>query len=295
MATGVAAKSPCAVNPTRDKLVTMYGAVDIGGTKTLIAVFDKNGKVIERSKFVTPKNYADFVQELASNVDKLSTSDFQRVVVAIPGTPDRKHGIGIVFGNLPWTNIPIEEDVERVFKCPAKIENDAKLAALSEAQCLKDEFKKVLYITVSTGIGGGLIINGKIDPDFQDIEVGQMILEHEGRFEQWEDFASGSAIFGKYGKKASDITDPGIWYIIARNLAVGMNTLIASLDPDVIVIGGGVGAHLEKFQPRLEEQLKIYEQPLSPVPPIRKAVHAEEAVIYGCFELAKAKSHSHRS
>lgn len=267
----------------------MYGAVDIGGTKTLVAVFDNGGKIVEQIKFPTPKDYAEFTKELAVTVAKLSTKNFQRAVVAIPGTPDRKRGIGIVFGNLPWTNVSIEEDVEKAFDCPVRIENDAKLAALSEAIHLKDEFKKVLYLTVSTGIGGGLVLNGRIDPNFRDIEPGKMTLEHEGRFEQWEDFASGRAIYAKYQKKASEITDPQAWYVIARNLAVGINTLIASLDPDVIVIGGGVGSHLEKFQDRLEEQLKIYENPMTPVPPIRKAVNAEQAVIYGCYELARAQ------
>lgn len=271
----------------------MYGAVDIGGTKTLIAVFDGGGNIIEQLKFPTPKNYEDFSKELADNVAKLSTKEFQRTVVAIPGTPDRKRGIGIVFGNLPWTNVPVEEDVEKVFNCPVQIENDAKLAALSEAINLKDEFKKVFYLTVSTGIGGGIVINGKIDPNFNDNEPGHMILEHRGRFEKWEDFASGRAIYEKYGQKASEISDPQIWYVIARNLAVGINTLIAALYPEVIVIGGGVGSHLEKFQDRLEEVLKIYESPMTPVPPIRKAVRAEEAVIYGCYELARSHEKHH--
>lgn len=266
----------------------MYGAIDIGGTKTLVAVFDGDGNIVEQIKFPTPKNYEDFITELAATVDKLSTTNLQRAVVAIPGMPDRDRGVGVVFGNLPWTNVPIEDDVEKVLKCPVAIENDAKLAALSEALSVKDEFNKVLYVTISTGIGGGIVIDGKIDPHFHDIEIGQMILEHQGRFEQWEDFASGSAIVEKFGKRASDITDPQDWYIIARNIAIGLNTLIASLDPEVIIIGGGVGSHLEKFQARLEEFLKLYEYPMTPVPPIRKAVHAEEAVIYGCYELAKS-------
>lgn len=266
----------------------MYGAVDIGGTKTLVAVFDNAGKIVEQIKFPTPKEYPDFIKELAATVAKLSTKDLRRVVVAIPGTPDRKRGIGIVFGNLPWTSVPIEEDVEKIFSCPAQIENDTKLAALSEAIHLKDEFNRILYLTVSTGISGGLVVNGKLDRALQDIEPGKMTLEHEGRFEQWEDFASGRAIYAKYQKKASEIDDPQVWYVIARNLAVGMNTLIATLDPEVIVLGGGVGSHLEKFQDRLVEQLKIYENPMTPVPPIRKAVNAEQAVIYGCYELAKA-------
>lgn len=266
----------------------MYGAVDIGGTKTLVAVFDNDKKILEQVKFPTPVNYADFNIHLAEVVDKLSAKDFKRVVVAVPGLLDRKNGVGLAMGNLPWQNIPIGPDVEKIFHCPVIIENDAKLAALSEAQYVKDDYKKVLYVTISTGIGAGLIVDGKIDPEFENIEPGQMILEHNGHFEQWEDFASGSAIYKKYQKKASEIEDQGIWYTIARNIAVGFNALIAILDPDIIIIGGGVGSHLEKFEARLIEQLKIYEHPLTPVPPIRKAIHAEEAVIYGCYELAKA-------
>jgi predicted NBD/HSP70 family sugar kinase len=266
----------------------MYGAVDIGGTKTLVAVFSKGGEVIEQKKFPTPQDYQDFVRNLETVVDKLSTKNFKRTVVAIPGTPNRKQGVGLIFGNLPWSDVPIEENAEKIFKCPVQIENDAKLAALSEAKLIKNEFRKVLYVTISTGIGGGLIIDGEIDPDFQDIELGFMTLEHSGRFEQWEEFASGSAITKKFGKHANDITDPKAWYIIARNIAVGLNALIATLDPEVIVLGGSIGNHLEKFQDRLIEQLKIYAHPMTPIPPIRKAQRAEEAVIYGCYELARA-------
>ena len=266
----------------------MYGAVDIGGTKTLVAVFDKDGAIKERNMFPTPKDYNEFVKELGASVAKLSTKNFQVTAVAIPGTPDRKQGLGLIFGNLPWTNVPIEQDAERIFACPIRLENDTKLAALSEAQLVKDSFRKVVYVTVSTGIGAGVVIDGRLDPDFRDIEPGKMTLEHEGRFDQWEDFASGRAIVEKFGKRVSDITEPKLWYIIARNLAVGLNTLIATLDPDVIIIGGSVGGHLEKFQDRLLEELKIYEYPMTPVPPIRKAARPDEAVIYGCYELCKA-------
>jgi predicted NBD/HSP70 family sugar kinase len=267
----------------------MYGAVDIGGTKTLVAVFDKDGSIVEEIKFPTPKDYTLFSEELSVAVDKLSTNDFRKAVVAIPGTPDRKRGVGIVFGNLDWTNVPIEEDAEKILNCPVKIENDAKLAALSEAVLVRDRFRKVLYVTVSTGIGGGLVIDGRIDPDFEDIEPGKMTLEHNGRFEQWEDFASGRAIVEKFGKRADQITDSQVWYAVARNIAVGLNTLIATLDPEVIIIGGGVGSSLEKFEGRLIEELKIYANPMTPVPSVMKAARAEEAVIYGCYELAKAE------
>ncbi len=268
----------------------MYGAVDVGGTKTLLAIFNKAGILKDQIKFPTPKKYSNFTDILAKTVAKFSTHDFRAVTVAMPGLIDRKHGIVIAFGNLPWENVPIQKDAEKLFNCPIIIENDSKLAALSEARLIPN-YKKVLYVTISTGISGGLVINGKIDRRFEDIEPGQMLLEHEGRLKDWEDFGSGRAFQAKFGRRVSDTkdTDSEAWYWLARNVAIGLIDLVASLTPEVIVLGGGVGAHLEKYEGRLKEQLKIYENPLLIIPPIVKAQRAEEAVIYGCYEMAKDK------
>lgn len=254
-----------------------------------MAVFDKNGKVLEQAKFPTDPDYAIFLNNLVAAAETMKTKELKAVCVAVPAKLDRKRGIAIAFGNLEWANIPILSDIKKIFNAPVIIENDAKLAALSEALRIKDEFRKVLYVTISTGIGGGLIIDGKIDPDFDDMEVGQILLEYEGRLQDWEDFGSGRAFQQKFGKRVSDTdeNDNAAWYWFARNIAVGLIDLIATLNPEVIVLGGGAGAHLDKYQSRLEEQLKIYENPMFTIPPIRKAQYAEEAVIYGCYEVAK--------
>lgn len=265
----------------------MFGAVDIGGTKTLVAVFDKHGKIIEQIKFPTPKDYDDFKIELAKTVASLSTKDFLRVVVALPARIDRKHGVALAFGNLEWVNLPFQQDMELIFHAPVILENDAKLASLSEAILVKKQYVRVLYVTISTGIGAGLIVDGKIDSDFEDMEAGQMLLEYRGHLRDWEDFGSGRAFQEKFGKRVGEIADDHneAWYWFARNIAVGLINLIATLTPELIIIGGGAGAHLEKFKDRLDEQLKIYENPMFKIPPIIKAQRAEEAVIYGCYEL----------
>ncbi len=267
----------------------MLAAVDIGGTKTLVAVFDKDGRVAEKLKFLTPSNYNDFKGELAANVDKMSTKDFDRVIVAIPGKVNRLRGIGVAFGNEPWENVPIQADAEDVFQAPALIENDARLAALSEAILIKDKYHKALYITISTGIGAGLIIDGKIDPNFQDMEVGHIMLEHQGRIKKWEEFGSGQAFAKKFGKRVGDVPEDNAqaWYWFARNIAIGLIDLIATLTPEVIIFGGGAGAHLDRFQGRLEEELKLYETPLVTMPKLVVAKRPEEAVIYGCYEYAQ--------
>ncbi len=267
----------------------MFGAVDIGGTKTLVAIFDGKRRIIEQVKFPTPENYDEFTKELANTVASLTTKDIQRVVAAIPGRLDRKHGVVLALGNLPWTNLPIQADLEKIFHAPVHIENDAKLAALSEALALKPHVHKALYLTISTGIGAGLIVGGSIPHDFEDMEAGQMLLEYQGELRKWEEFASGHAFQAKFGTRVGETPDDNTaaWYWLGRNIAIGLVSLLATLGPDIVIFGGGAGAHLEKFQSRLEEALKIYENPLFSIPPIVKAQHPEEAVIYGCYEFAK--------
>lgn len=260
-------------------------AIDVGGTKTLVAVFNSGGEVLHTVKFPTPASYADFLQELTSTIQALPTNKFFSCVIAMPGSIDRKHGIAQEFGNLAWHDIPIKTDLEQALGVPVAVENDAKLAGLSEAHLLP-RYRKVLYLTVSTGIGGAVVINGKLDKNSLQAEYGHMLLEHEGKLMRWEEFASGKAITAKYGMRASDITDPAAWYGIARNIAIGLIDVIAATTPDIIVIGGGVGTNFEKFGEHLIEQLKLYEDHLLHVPPVVGAQRAEEAVIYGCYILA---------
>jgi len=267
----------------------MYLAVDIGGTKTLLACFDASGTIIKQDKFPTAPDYNAFLQHLTAHIDAFHVDSYQAGGVAAPGMIDREEGIGMVFGNLPWQNVSLQADIEKIIKAPVIVENDSKVAGLSEAKLIINEFKKVLYVTIGTGIGTGLIINGVIDSELADSESGHILLEHEGKLQTWESFASGKAIVEKYGNKASDITDPAALKDIAHNIAVGLINLIAVLQPEVIVIGGGVGTHFNKFKEPLMTELKKYEMPLVPIPPVRGAQRAEEAAIYGCYELAKER------
>ena len=267
----------------------MYLGVDIGGTKTLLASFSEKGDVTEQLKFATPKNYDAFLRNFTDIKDMLREKDFRAAGVAVPGRLDRKRGRVIALGNLPWENEPIQADLEKILACPVVIENDTKLAGLSEALLVKKDFKKVLFITISTGISAGLIIDGIIDPEFADSESGHMLLEHKGKLQTWESFASGHAIVKKYGKMAQDITGETAWKSIAHNIALGVIDLIAVVQPEVILIGGGVGAHFDKFGGYLHAELKRYEMPLVPIPPVKMAQRPEEAGIYGCFEIAKSR------
>ncbi len=265
----------------------MYLAIDVGGTKTLVAALNNDGVIQESFKFPTPKVYATFIKELAENVDKLSTKTFVAAGIGIPGKINREKWLGVAMGNLPWKNVPIKADVTRITSVPTVLENDANLAGLSEAMLLK-QYDCVLYVTIGTGIGTGIITEQTINPDFADTEGGKMPIEHQGTFAAWENFASGRAILHHFGKRASEITDKKSWIEISHNLAVGLIDLIAMIQPDVIVLGGGISKYYDQFSKPLREELKKYETPLIPIPPIRQAQRPDNAVLYGAYDLAKA-------
>ncbi len=267
----------------------MYLAIDVGGTKTLLAIFNHSGELVDDYKLPTNKNYKDFIDELDQAInEKLSAHKFSACCVAIPGLVDPKTGSGLFFGNLSWKNVPVKKDLENILpRVSVLVNNDAKLAGLSEAVLLHGKYKKLLYLTISTGIGGGIITNGVIDPNYSDTEPGQMLFEHDGKLQKWEAFASGKALVERYGKKASEINDPLIWKSFSKNLAMGIYELLATFQPDAVVIGGGAGAHLEKFESYLKAELNEVQNDMVEIPPILKAKRPEEAVIYGCYEYIK--------
>ena len=264
----------------------MYLGIDIGGTKTLIARLDNQGAVKESFRFSTPISYTGFLRELAITVAKLSTNKFIAVGVAAPGRIDREHGIARDFGNLPWHDVPLQRDLQKMFGVPVALDNDANLAGLSEA-LLIPQYDCVLYVTISTGIGTGIITNKAIDPEFADSEGGHIMLEHKDKVTSWESFASGQAIVKRFGKRADEINDQKTWKIITHDIALGLYDLIAFIQPDAVVLGGGVLSNFDKFDDLLLKELRRYETPLTPIPPILKAQRPEEAVVYGCYELAR--------
>lgn len=266
----------------------MYLSIDVGGTKTLMTLFSADGELKDSKKFPTPKTYAEFAQELASSVAEFLSGHHtpKACAIAMPGVLDREAGVAKHFGNLDWVDVPIVSDLAKVINCPIYIENDAKMAALAAADQVKELYSRVLYVTVSTGIGLGMVVDGKLDYSVHDAGGRGMMMEHDGKIQAWEEFASGKAIVAKFGKRASDIEDPVDWYVIARNLAVGLIDLSISLNPEVIMFGGGVGAHLPKYQQQLYTEMEIYmSKMVDRLPQLIQAEHPEEAVAYGGYLL----------
>ena len=267
----------------------MYLGIDVGGTKTYLATLDDNGVIIDSVKFPTDKDYDQFVRDLDQNLKQLNLESEYSVSAGIAGQLDRKAGIVHALGNLPWVDKPIGPDISKlVGGRPVLIENDARLAGLSEAQLIKDKYNRVLFLTVSTGIGGALIIDGKIVRALEDTEMGKMPLLYEGSIQNWEDFAGGRSVVSRFGKKAYEITDPGQWRQIGDTIAYGLAICCSALTPQAIVLGGSIGAHADKYSAGVMEYLRQQLHPVIKQPEvILAAKRADDAVIYGCYDLAK--------
>jgi glucokinase len=266
----------------------MYLGVDIGGSKIILAVFDEFGKVVEQKRFDTPKGYKDAVAVINREINHLKEQDITIAAFAVPGRFDHTNGMGLGFGTLHWQNVPILQDLKAGMACPVIIENDAKIAALSEASLLNDGNSRILYITVSNGIGGGLIINGHIDHTMRDSEFGSMVFPHNNTIVRWEDFASGRSIVERFGKRLSEIITESELKIIGEDISIGLIACCAGVQADIVIFGGGAGQHLDRCFPYIEDFLEQYLHPAIKRPQLRIAKYPEDAVINGCYVLAKS-------
>lgn len=270
----------------------MYLAIDIGGSKTLLAIFSPDGHIEYEHKITTSHDYDQLKQDLKAYVEDLKQKNqIETCCVATTGDFNYQTGVGLRFGNLPWKNVPLRDDLAQIVQ-PAKlyIQNDATLAGLHEALLMHEKYKRVLYLTIGTGIGARIIINGILDPNVANSEVGFMIFDRQGKLEEWEEFASGEALVKRFGKKAAEIDNLQIWHEYAYDIALGLQPLLAVWLPEVVIIGGGVGTHFKKFSGPLQTELARFKSHMVPIPPLLQANKPEEAVIYGCYDYIKQKS-----
>lgn len=264
----------------------MLVAVDTGGTKTLVASFLEDGRIGEQFKFPTPPSTHEWTKELREVLEThFGGETVEAIVVAMPGIV--KNGVAIWCNNLKWANFDVEGALKGILDgAPLFIENDANLAGLAETRQLKEVPALSLYVTVSTGIGSGIITEGKINPDLRYSEAGRSLVEFDGSVREWETFASGKAIYNAYGKYARDITSKRAWHQIADRISRGFLAIIPVLQPDVIIIGGSIGTYFEHYGKDLVGILKEHMPAHISIPKFVQAKHPELAVIYGCYYYA---------
>lgn len=257
----------------------MYLAIDIGGTKTLIALFSKRGRVVRRQKFKTAQGSKTFVQELKDNLEPFKKDKIKCLVVAIPGVVQKNYSVK--FGNRNWRDFDLINPLKDLFKCPIYFENDASLAALYESYRLPG---KTVFLTFSTGIGGGIAKDNQILAESSGFEPGHTIYHFDGKDKEWEDIAAASAIENSYHvDRATSLREKPILKDIAARIYLGLPDIVKKYQPDTIILGGPLGKIFKLYEPYLPHDLEVkFRRPRRPT----------ESVIYGCYLLAKQKERS---
>jgi predicted NBD/HSP70 family sugar kinase len=264
----------------------MIVAVDTGGTKTLIAGFNRAGEIVEQFKFPTPKTPHEYIEVLCRHLgEHFGGKHVDALSIAMPGIVD--DGVAIWCNNLKWKNFDVAQALRGILRgAPIYVENDANLGGLAEARQLDPPSDSVFYVTVSTGIGSGIITDGHINHALRFSEAGRTKVEFKGKIREWETFASGKAIRRDFHKYGADITSKRTWNQIADRISRGLIATIPVLQPATIVIGGSMGTHFDHYGPELRRLVDGHLPEHIPTPRIVKATHPEEAVIYGCYYYA---------
>lgn len=265
----------------------MIIAIDTGGTKTLIIGFASDGTVMGQLKFPTPSDKNDYLEHIRSGIRQLSTGEnIKAISIALPGVI--KDQIALTCKNLGWQDFDVISALRNDWpNIPMLVENDANLGGVGAANLLTPLPARCLYVTISTGVGGGFIINQQIDAGTANNELGDIMFEYQGELIDWESIASGRAISQIYDQSLDDLTPEPVKQEIARRIARGLLAIIPIFRPETVALGGGLGAKTGFISDYLSQELHLL--PTEYRCSVVTAPYPEEIVAYGCYYYAKTQ------
>jgi glucokinase len=236
--------------------------LDIGGTKCSIASAGNLENVIElvTADYKTPEN---ILSQLALHAAELMAKDstIDRVGIGFGGPFDFanqkvKRSVHV----SGWEEFDFSDWSKKTLGLPAVADNDANVGALGEFVSRGSKYSNLAYVTISTGIGSGLIIAGQIYRGHGELagELGHIVIDPSGPEDELgnrgtlERFCSGYWLRKDYGKSAQELLlDDAFLLEYSTRLAAGLSTLVKLINPELLVLGGGI----TKAGPRLESAL----------------------------------------
>jgi len=307
--------------------------VDIGGTKVAVGLVDPSGKIItqERRPMVATSGPEPALQAVTAAIASLAGESLaapgggiQGIGICAPGPLDPHAGVVINPPNLPcWRNFPLALRMAELYHVPVKVDNDANAAALAETRWgAARGYRYVFYATVGTGIGTGIVLDGRIYHGHTGAagEGGHMTIDYRGpicgcgKHGCIEAFAAGPAITARARAKltaspsrrsmildlaggniaaatsemvgkayaAGDLLAGEILQETVELLTAWLSNIVDLLDPDVLVMGGGVAAMLSPFFDEIKNRLPDWcVNPRSSEIPLLMAHYGADAGIAG--------------
>lgn len=245
--------------------------IDIGGTFIKSAIVENTGRIILSAKTPTPESGSDIPKKVVEIIDELmeksgvKKEDIKNIGIGAPGVCDAKRGVIVNCPNIAHCKgIDICSYISEKLGIPAFLDNDANCAALGEYMISDSKPDSFVFVTLGTGVGGGIILDGKILRGINSAagEIGHIVIVKDGercncgRMGCWERYASVSALVRqtkaagftgnvsgrtvfterlKGNKRAGEVLESWLGYV-----AEGICDMVNIFQPDEIVIGGGV-------------------------------------------------------
>ena len=288
----------------------MLAGIDLGGTQVRVALARSDGNVIASIKTKTPSlgTPQAMVDWAATEIDRHRGREKVRsITIAAPGPIDIKRGVLVNPPNLPgWRNVPLAAMLAQATGAKVHLANDADMAGLGEFHHGAGRgTRNMVYITWSTGIGGGLIIDGKLHRGGHGTagEVGHMIIDPNGPLDACgqrgclEAFIGGANIARETGHTAAELFAAAaqgnrqarmMVERAARYMGFALISLTNVIDPEMFVIGGGVSRSWSMIEPTIVETL--HSSPfIKPArrPRVRRARLGDRAGQIGAVEWAR--------
>lgn len=263
----------------------MYIGIDLGGTNIAIGIVNDKGEVLKKDSVPTllPRNYKEIVKDMVTLINKITAEmgigqeDIDGIGMGCPGTVDSENGVITYSNNLDMHNVPIVQELKKYFDKPISVINDANAAAYGEYIVNGDNVDSFVFITLGTGVGGGIVINKKIYSGFNGAggELGHITLVHDGvpcncgNVGCWEAYASVTALIeqtqeamsknpdslmhelskkegkvsGKTSFDAAKMGDVAAKKVVDKYIeyvSSGLVSIINIFQPEKLVIGGGI-------------------------------------------------------
>ena len=315
-----------------------YVGIDFGGMSAKAGLFDKNSKMLAKDTVKTSKddNYVTTVAKMAQLVKKLCEENdvpiksVRRIGLASPGVIDSKEGVVVRWGNYNWSDKPLARDMSEAVGAEVRVVNDANAAAYGEAiYGAAKAYKNSIFITLGTGIGSGIIIDGKLFEGVRGAgaEAGHMVIQvggvpcgcgRKGCFEQ---YASASALIRDTKRAMFEHKESSMWQMtggdpenvdgktafaasregdaaaqtVVKNYIVylgeGILNLVSIFRPEAVILGGGVCNEGEYLLAPLRKYVaeRLYVG-CDKVPlTLNRAALGNDAGIYGALAFAMEK------
>lgn len=274
--------------------------VDLGGTNIAVGLVNEKYQIVEAVS--VPTNASRSVEQVVDSIGgaiecvmekaRITVDNCSLIGVGAPGTCDVERGIVICSYSLSWNDVPLSSMLQKRFGIPVRLDNDANCAALAEVKAgAAKGYRNVVLVTLGTGIGTGIVINGSIYSGLKGngTEMGHVLIDYDGelcfcgRRGCWDTYASATALIVQAKRAASgrpesvlnrlpeitgksvfdaakqgDITAKAVVKKYCEYLALGISNIVNALAPEMILLGGGISREGDLILNPIRDYIKEY-------------------------------------